>query len=302
MDSRYCELLAAGGNRQIVFRQGILGVSWQIWKSFGCGTSLAALTSRRESTHVSHGCRQMISHRSFIKTLACLVAFGVPMAGATGIATAEVVFGNLGNSGTSSLGSSVTDFGNNPPITNLTQRLAQGFTTGASSEYLTVQSITLGLFAATPPASTIDMTVGIYANDGGKPASSASFTSSSVSIGDTGRYVFGFTNTVLDPSTPYWIIPSTASTGSWVENFSSTAPTARNGSGYGYLEALRFGDFDEEGPPVAWYSAPTKQGLAVSITAVPEPSTYAMAAIGAGVAGLLGWRRRKVAADAATAV
>jgi hypothetical protein len=265
------------------------------------GTRFASEFGGNDSDNSIHGCRQMMSHRSFIKTLACLVAFGVPMAGATGIATAEVVFGNLGNSGTSSLGSSVTDFGNNPPITNLTQRLAQGFTTGASSEYLTVQSITLGLFAATPPAPTIDMTVGIYANDGGKPASSASFTSSSVSIGDTGRYVFGFANAVLDPSTSYWIVPSTASTGSWVENFSSTAPSVRNGSGYAYLGTLRFGDLDEEGPPVAWYSAPTKQGLAVSITAVPEPSTYALAAIGAGLAGLVGWRRRKVAADAAAA-
>jgi hypothetical protein len=208
-------------------------------------------------------------------------------------ARADVVYGNLGNTGGGNLGSTVNDFGNNPPITDFTQRFAQGFTTGTSPNFLTLQSVTLGLFAATPPASEISMTVGIHTNVGGKPAASASFTSSAVSIGDTGKYAFTFANSVLAPSTSYWIVPVTPSTGSWVENATSSQPIGRNGSGYNYLGTLRYGQFDEEDQAIDWYSAANKSGMSVSITAVPEPSTYAMAATALSLAGIAAARRRR---------
>lgn len=211
----------------------------------------------------------------------------------TNSARADVVYGNLGNAGTNNLGGVVNDFGNNPPITDFSQRLAQGFTTGTSSNFLTLQSVTLGLFAATPPAPEISMTVGIHANVGGKPAASASFTSSAVSIGDTGKYTFAFPNEILSPSTSYWIVPVTPSTGSWVENATSTTPIGRNGSGYSYLGTLRYGEFDEEDATLDWYSAANKSGMAVSITAVPEPSTYALGMAALSLCGIAAACRRR---------
>jgi hypothetical protein len=229
----------------------------------------------------------MIAYRSLIKTLACLVVLGASTIGGMNVATAEVVFGNLGATGTGALSSTNTDFG---PADG-TKALAQGFTTGSSNDYLTLQSITLGLFNDLTPDLR---TVSIYSNNAGSPGTSL-FTSSSQAVTTTNKYTFAFANPKLNANTTYWIVPEGPA--SWYVENGFANPTEQNGSGYAFV-GTRLSTVSTGGP---W----TSSGLtsySVSIQAVPEPSTYAMAAIGAGVAGLMGWRRRKVAADAAAAV
>jgi hypothetical protein len=234
----------------------------------------------------------MSFHHSLFKALACLIALSLPLVGFSGSAIAEVVFGNLGASGTGALGGTNTDIGEGGDVAGL----AQGFSTGAAGfSTLTVQSITLGLFGATSPAPPVSATVGIYANVSGAPAATPLFTSSALNVQETGLYAFIFSGAVLSPNTTYWIQPSSGI--SWHINTPGSTPTVQNGSTYSYVGTLEL----PAGPSPAWETAGLLR-YATSINAVPEPSTYAMAAIGAGVAGLMGWRRRKMVADAAAAV
>lgn len=210
--------------------------------------------------------------------IACLLTIG-----ASGVSRADVVFGNLGSSGTGALGGTNTDISPSGDVAGL----AQGFSTGAASaSTLTVQSITLGLFGATIPAPPVPASVGIYADISGVPASTALFTSSTLNIQETDRYTFAFSSAVLQPNTTYWVIPTAGI--SWHINTPGSTPTAQNGSTYSYAGTLEL----PTGVSPSWQEAGL-QRYSVSITAVPEPSTYALAAIGIGVAGLVRARRRK---------
>ena len=222
----------------------------------------------------------MISRRSFVQTIACFVALSAMAVHAAPLT--DVVFGNLGASGTAALSDTNTDFG----AAVATKALAQGFTTGASNEFLTLQSIALGLFNDETPNVR---TVSIYSNNSGNPGAPL-YTSSSQAVTTAGVYTFSFANQQLDPNTTYWIVPEGPA--SWYINLDETQPTGQNGSGYSYFGTVR----STTGASGPWVSSSLQ--YSVSIQAVPEPSTYAMAAIGAGVAGLMSWRRRKIAAAA----
>lgn len=204
---------------------------------------------------------------------------------------ADVVFGNLGDTGTGNLGAFVTDFGDDSPITDATQRLAVGFTTGTSTDFLTLESVTLGLFGATPPASPVSISVAIYGNDSGKPASTPLHTSDSQSVGGTAKYTFNFTGSPqLTASTAYWIVPEPVTTGSWANEAFSSTPSGRNGSGYSFDSALRYGILSGEDSTLGWYSA-FSSGMAVSVNAVPEPGTVGLAIAGLAACGFAFARR-----------
>ena len=223
----------------------------------------------------------MISRRTCLWLLTCAAALGVSAAHAAPLT--DVVFGNLGASGTNSVGNFNADVGNGSvPFLNA----AQGFT--AASPNLAVTSVGLWLFGD----GSIPTTVGIFANNAGVPAASPLFTSSTVNVGAKALYQFSFSGANLTNGLSYWIRPVTATEVSWY--LGSAAPAQQNSSGYSYLGAA-------ENSGAGW-GASTTNTWSLTISAVPEPSTYAMAAIGAGVAGLMGWRRRKGAADAAAAV
>jgi hypothetical protein len=49
----------------------------------------------------------------------------------------------------------------------------------------------------------------------------------------------------------------------------------------------------QQPPPYDWVNFSTTLGLSVEVTAVPEPSTYVLLALGALGAGLRTWRRRR---------
>jgi len=194
-------------------------------------------------------------------------------------AQTDVVFGNLGISGTGSLSATNTDFGGGV-LTDPVASLAQGFTTGSSSQYLTVQSVTLGLFSNDSPPTK---TVSIFSNNAGVPGA-AIYTSNAQSVTSNGRYTFTFSSPVLSPNTSYWIVPQGPA--SWYYNSSETQPTERNSSGWSYLGTKKI---DSEDPGV-WINSIGP--YSVSVQAVPEPSTFALAGIAIAAAGLMRWRRR----------
>lgn len=203
---------------------------------------------------------------------ACLLAVA-----AGGTAHADVVFGNLGTSGTGGLGGTNTDVG--PGVNDY---IAQGFT--AASPNLAVTSVSLGLFGATE--GTVPATIAIYANNFGQPAASPLYTSNTVNIGSKATYTFSFSGANLTNGSTYWVIPQ--SDMSWYLNNPGSAPVEQNSSGYTFVNTL------ENIGGSGWSTAGSNR-YSISIVAVPvpEPSTYALAAAGLAIAGFMRARRRK---------
>lgn len=208
--------------------------------------------------------------RSHVLALAALVTLTCGTV-VTAAPTSNVVFGNLGSSGTNSVGSFNADINGTNPA------LAQGFT--ASSPKLTLQSVSLWLSGTSTPASVSIYDATALAPPGGPGDPVA--TSSSQTIGAKGLYQFSFSGVELVNGTNYWIVPN--GTVSWF--LAGGAPTQQNASGYAYTAT-------QERPFSGFWETTSTTSMSVSITAVPEPSTYALAAIGFGVAGVARWRRR----------
>ena len=198
-----------------------------------------------------------------------LPAFLCLALGVASIAESAVVYGNLGVSGTGAITNTNTDMG---PGVNFF--IAQGFT--AASPNLDVTSITLGLFGD----GSIPTTVGIYADNFGQPAASALYTSAVTTVGAKNLYNFSFTGAQLTNGSSYWVIPQ--SDVSWYT--AGSAPSAQNSSGYNFTQTL-------ENAGTGWGAAGSNR-YSLSVQAVPEPTTYALGAIGIAAAGLARWRRR----------
>jgi hypothetical protein len=203
-------------------------------------------------------------------------SFAVALAPADAVAT--VVFGNLGSAGTDAISGTNTDFGPGDPNE---VSLAQGFTTGSSSQYLTVTSISLGLFATS--TGTLNRTVSIFSDSSGVPGS-AVFTSAVTPVGNTGTYAFNFSNAVLSPSTSYWVVPEGPT--SWYLNNANTAPAGLNSSGYVSIGTKL------QNTSSQWVNA-TFPGYTVSVVAVPEPATVGLLAVAGLTGGLALVRRRR---------
>ncbi len=222
-----------------------------------------------------------------LKLVGMILAVGVALVGAwTSPAQAEVVFGNLGVSGTNALGTTSTDIESGSWI-------AQGFNTGTST-FLSLESVTLGLFGT--DAGTIPLTVGIWS---GATPTTLEVTSSPTSVGDIGRYAFSFPSFTLLPSTTYWVV---ANGGSWYFNTGSpAAPQGQNASGYTYVDTLESSAIGAS-PAGPWTDEGTPVRYSVSVvSAVPEPSALSLGLASLGCVALAGWarsRKRKVSLDA----
>lgn len=204
-------------------------------------------------------------------------------------ATADVVFGNLGSTGGNSLSGASSVIGPGDPSESW---IAQGFNTGTSTK-LSLESITLGLGTLLESATA---TVSIYSNSFGAPGTSL-FTSSSVVIpsGPQATYTFSFSGASLAAGTSYWILPSAGVAWFQAVNVPAGAatPQEQNASGYSYTQSIESDTVDIV--PGSWSGASSNR-FAVSVQAVPEPSTYALAAVGLGLAGFVRARRRKISA------
>lgn len=220
-----------------------------------------------------------LSRSLFAATLSlCLVA---------GSARAsQVVFGNLGSDGSGAL------LGTSTAI-SASQWLAQGFSTGASTSRLFVDQIVLGLKENS--AGVINTTISIWSNSGGSPGSLL-VTSSSQSVSAETKYSFSFGAFQLAPSTSYWVVLQQADV-RWNLVASEEAPSEQNSSGYSYLgtrlTSNSGGTWNNSG-----LNALTSLSISASETGpepIPEPGTWAAAALLAGGAAFMRWRKRKAA-------
>ncbi len=209
-------------------------------------------------------------------------------------ARAVIVFGNLGSSGTGALGSSSFQISS-------TQYLAQGFKTAGPGSLLSLDSIVLGLNVNT---GSTDTRVQIFADSSGQPSGSPLATITGfVNSNTPALYTFTPVSPLLLASDSiYWIVVSDPDAGqqyNWVYNDDAVSPTGYNASGYiwpaaGTLRSVnsgtswtdRSGNFERSASFYLNASAPA---------AVPEPGTWAAAALLVGGAAFARWRKRKVA-------
>ena len=212
------------------------------------------------------------------------------------VATAGVVYGNLGSTGDSpsihtASGLALTDG----------TYIASGFNTGLAATFgaLKINSVTLSL-SGSVAASSVEIWTSTGSGGSVVPNSLlGGATASSVTNIVNNLYTFSFNadpqdGVAVTAGTDYWVVLKGPATGSvnWYIN-SATNPAQQNSSTYTGLTNYVRGSFDS-GSAGTWsaVSAANRQ-LAISVNAVPEPSTYVMAGIGAGLAGLYQLRRRR---------
>ena len=218
----------------------------------------------------------MISLRRLTRFFACVLILVAASSGQW--ARSEVVYGNLGATGSGNLGSTNTDFG---PSDSAEVSIAQGFTVGASATKLDVQSVTLGLFFDN--FATASRTVSIYSSVSGSPGTSL-FTSAPTTVGVNAKYTFDFSGVTLTPNTSYWLVPEGPA--SWYFNTPASSPVEQNSSGFTHLGTKKLGAISS-----SWSDADFSF-YATSVVAVPEPSAIVLSGIGLASA-MYAFRRRR---------
>jgi hypothetical protein len=228
---------------------------------------------------------------SVVKSIAALLAAIFILISST---HAALVFGNLGSAGTGALGTSSFQ------ITS-TQYLAQGFKTAGPGGLLSLDSIVLGLNVNT---GSTDTRVQIFADSSGLPSGSPLATIIG-SVNSTVPALYTFTPAsplLLASDSTYWIVVSDPDAGqqyNWVYNDDEVSPTGYNASGYIWPAA---GTLRSVNSGTSWIDRSSSIERTASFylnasapAAVPEPGTWAAAALLVGGAAYARWRKRKVA-------
>jgi len=205
-------------------------------------------------------------------------------------ARAEVVLSNL------------TEISLGPDSVSSGKWLASSFVT--NSQAWTLTSATLSFGSAQNTSG--NLFVNLYSNATNSPGSSLGTLSGSENPASAGQYTYTSNGISLDPSTTYWLVAgvssgdgaypwlfagSIASTGVW--SIPSTNTYAYNETGVGTTGYRPTEGLGTSGSST-WSSHPgTPQLFSIEATAVPEPSTYAMALAGLACGGYSVFRRRK---------
>ena len=206
-------------------------------------------------------------------------------------ARAEIVFGNLGASGTGSLdpgsvaqvGSTVTGQPGN--------QYAIAFTTGTNPLFLALTNVGVGVGDVEPYSTG---RLNLIADNAGLPTGSVLATGTSL-LGPNGVLNFNLGNVGLTANTKYWVTvedinASSGSYFSWLRNIDDIAPTGLNSSGYTFPAG---GAMQSTDGGTSWSSYPSGGKLGITVEAVPEPSNVVMAGLGAGGLAMLERARRR---------
>ena len=205
---------------------------------------------------------------------------------AVGSAKAEVVYGNLGSSGTNAIAST-----GGVGIASAIWR-AIGFTVSGTN--LQLDTATIGFNVSAAGSATIRLD--LYTNGSGTTPGTSLFNTSQLLAANTVNQPITFNfGQLLTSGSTYWIVAQrTAGTGvvTWRPASPQTAPGTQNSSGWTSLGNVTGITSSNSG--TSWGSTGNGQSSSISLTAVvPEPSTWAMAGAGLALAGTYGVHRRR---------
>jgi hypothetical protein len=199
----------------------------------------------------------------------------------------QVVFGNLGDLGTDALNPSASV---NPTTTTW---FAQGFTVGGGTTYLNSVSIGIG--------GTGTATVALYTNNGGVPGSFLQSVTQNVAGSTLAPTLqsFNFGSLSLASSASYWVVVNASIGFNWVANLNDITSVGLNSSGWNPSSPVALRSLNSG---TNWSTSTGGSVASLSITAsstpepIPEPGTWAAAALLIGAAAYVRWRRRPRAA------
>ncbi len=201
-------------------------------------------------------------------------------------AHAADIYSNLGTPDSSSNAA----IGYNSP-TNTNVIYAQGFTTGTSLYVINSVDLPLGVTGAGNGSPLLK----IYSDNAGKPGTALDATFTNPTFGAQSLYSLTLaTPFAMSASTSYWVVLSdstaTAQTKfNWYYTDTFSSPTGQNGSGVTFLGGARSLN---GGSTWSTNNVFAQTGIILNATAVPEPTTYALAAIASGVLAVVARRRK----------
>jgi hypothetical protein len=203
-----------------------------------------------------------------------------------GSAKAEVVYGNLGSSGTNAIASS-----GGIGLNSTTWR-AIGFTVGGTN--LQLDTATIGFDVNSLGSATVRLD--LYTNGSGTTPGTSFFNTSQLLAANTVNQPITFNfGQLLTSGSTYWIVAqktSGAGVLAWRPANPQAAPVTQNSSGWANLGNVTGITSSNSG--TSWGSTGNGSSNSISLTAiVPEPSTWAMAGAGLALAGTYGVHRRR---------
>jgi hypothetical protein len=217
-------------------------------------------------------------------TIATFFAALMTAALAVGSASAEVVYGNLGPTGTGTIAT-----GGGVGLTSTTWR-AIGFIPGGTD--LELETVNLGLSTGAGSGATIRLD--LYNDNAGVPGTSFFNTTQSLPENSPSSIISFTLNQTLTSGTTYWAVARRTSGTSPLAWRPTVAPTLgvtpQNSSGWQNLGADSA--FNSSNSGSSWTATGTGSSTAISFVAVPEPSVFAML-IGVAIP-FAGWRIKRL--------
>lgn len=165
---------------------------------------------------------------------------------------------------------------------------ATGFTTGTDANFLSLQSVNLSLATSGTTASATPV-IQLFSGTAKPTALVGSFSSVAVTVSTPTSFAFDYLGSAsLLPSTNYWVVLSASVGQAFGWYTTDETPSEQNSSGYAFIAGQKSSNAGS-----SWSSNPLASVGAVSITAVPEPSSIVLAGLGVLAAGYQLRRRMK---------
>lgn len=223
-------------------------------------------------------------------TLATIISALMAATLAVGSAKAGVVYGNLGASGTDPISSVGT-------VNLATSFRAIGFIPLAPDLSLSSATLGINVDALGSADVRVDLYSAVVSGTNINPGTSLASVTQTLGPNINQAITFDFSGVPLTSGSNYFVVAQKiggVGTAVWRQPNPTAAPVAQNGSGWNNLGIITSQNSTDGG--TTWTYAGPGNARAISLSAVPEPSTWILAGFGVGAVATFRevQRRRRV--------